>query len=278
MKESIFRRMFDKKENRIFVPFLAIAMLWGCTAFARTVRTEPSFRILPRCVSHIRVTKFDHVAYVLRFVYDEQGRIVSVMESDAHEDAKTTTVEYDEDRMTVTDPTSKFVYDLADGRAVSMEGSWSETMEFSGCCTGTFSYDEAGYLIGRTYRNDADVEYENIFTIVDGCLDGWKRLMEGEELEMTNENDSARLNNLNIDLFGLSEFTFYEVASGVRLYGIGGERVRTLPVRTDCRWLQQSDAPEYRTYSYRMEGEYISHIEIRNECGERIHLDFFYEE
>ncbi len=273
--------------KKIIVLFLVTCFLCRCVVtFAQSVENETAFRILPQRVSHIRITKFDHFTYVMRFVYDAQGRIVSVVESDfrylddgTSKPDRISTVEYDGQSMTITGPQSKYSYELADGRAVSMTGTWAETMEFSGECAETYSYDAAGYLLRRTYRDDNAIEYENTFAVADDVFTGWNRLIEGEELVMTNENDSEVFNNLNIDLFGLSEFTFYEVCSPIRLYGVGGRRVRTLPRRIVCRWLTQPDEIEFRTYDYRMDGDYISEVEIRDTNGERIiRLEFFYEE
>ena len=96
----------------------------------------------------------------MRFVYDAQGRIVSVVESDfrylddgTSKPDRISTVEYDGQSMTIADPHSKYSCELADGRAVSMTGAWAETMEFSGECAETYSYDAAGYLFRRTYRD-----------------------------------------------------------------------------------------------------------------------------
>ena len=287
-----FRRILIPTEKfirmkKIIVLFLVTCTLCRCcVTFARPVEIETAFRILTQRVSHIRITKFDHFTYVMRFAYDAQGRIVSVVESDfrylddgTSKPDRISTVEYDGQSMTIADPHSKFSYELADGRAVSMTGAWAETMEFSGECAETYSYDAAGYLFRRTYRDDNAIEYENTFAVADDVFTGWNRLIEGEELVMTNENDSEVFNNLNIDLFGLSEFTFYEVCSPIRLYGVGGRRVRTLPRRIVCRWLTQPDEIEFRTYDYRMDGDYISEVEIRDTNGERIiRLEFFYEE
>ena len=69
--------------EKIIVLFLVTCTLCRCcVTFARPVEIETAFRILPQRVSHIRITKFDHFTYVMRFAYDAQGRIVSVVESD----------------------------------------------------------------------------------------------------------------------------------------------------------------------------------------------------
>ena len=107
---------------------------------------------------------------------------------------------------------------------------------------------------------------------------GMRRDVEGQVLEAGYENDPERLNNLNIDLFGLDEIFFYGNFSPVLLYGIGGRRVRTLPVKIVYRWAESADEPEYRTYEYEMAGEYVAAVEVRDERGGRIRLEFFYEE
>ena len=103
-----FRRILIPTEKfirmkKIIVLFLVTWTLCRCcVTFARPVEIETAFRILPQRVSHIRITKFDHFTYVMRFAYDAQGRIVSVVESDfrylddgTSKPDRISTVEYD---------------------------------------------------------------------------------------------------------------------------------------------------------------------------------------
>lgn len=59
----------------------------------------------------------------------------------------------------------------------------------------------------------------------------------------TYENDPARLNNLNIDLFGISEFLSEGDFDRIYLFGVGGNRLRTLPLRIDYGEGRSRDLP-----------------------------------
>ncbi len=184
---------------------------------------------------------------------------------------------YTSDRVTESDAVGKAVYELADGRSVAVARAWNETMEFSGESAGTYSYDGCGYLAGSTFENE-NVEYAESYAMVDGAFVGMRRDVEGQVLLAECENDPQRFNNLNIDLFGLDEFLFYGNFSSVLLYGIGGRRVHTLPAKIVYRWMESTDAPEYRTYEYEMAGEYIAAVEVCDERGGWTRLDFSYEQ
>ena len=252
-----------------------------------SAEVPPEMKILPRRVSHIGVTKPEKQSYVLHFSYDGQGRIVAVRRTTRSRrdeggfrrvgEDDTVKIAYAPDRVTVTDAAGRAVYEVAGGRAVAVAESWYETMEFSGESAGTYSYDGCGYLAGSTFANE-NVEYAESYKIAGGVFAGMRRDVEGQVLEAGHENDPERLNNLNIDLFGLDEIFFYGNFSPVLLYGIGGRRVRTLPVKIVYRWAESADEPEYRTYEYEMAGEYVAAVEVRDERGGRIRLEFFYEE
>lgn len=291
MKQGVFSRMSGMTMRRMCACLLLAAVSGGVQAAAAkqkeaagTERADTAVRILPRRVAKIRIAKRAGECCELHFVYDGQGRIAAVRRTELgdgddrawHKDGETV-ITYAADRVTATGADGEAVYGLSGGRAVEAAASWHETPEFAGESAGTYSYDGCGYLAGSTYENE-NVEYAESYEIVDGAFVGMKRDVEGQELAAEHENDPGRLNNLNIDLFGLSEFVCCGNYAPVLLYGIGGRRVRTLPVKIVCRWTGSADEPEYRTYAYEMAGEYIAAVEICDERGERMRLEFHYEE
>lgn len=293
MKQGVFSRMSGMAMPCMFVFLFSVAMFGRVqvsaaklegAAVAETARADSAFRILPRRVAHVRVTRSDGTSCQLQFAYDAQGRVVSMRKeggspadggaSDAG--VRDVAIVYMPDRVTAAGAGRKTVYGLTDGRAVTVAEAWDETMEFSGESAGTYSYDRHGYLAGSTFENE-NVEYAESYAMVDGAFVGMRRDVEGQVLLAEHENDPQRLNNLNIDLFGLDEFLFYGNCSSVLLYGIGGRRVHTLPAKIVYRWTESTDEPEYRTYEYEMAGEYIAAVVVCDERGGRIRLDFSYE-
>ena len=80
------------------------------------------------------------------------------------------------------------------------------------------------------------------------------------------------MNNLNIDLFGISDFITTTDLDRIYLVGAGGNRLKKLPASVDY------GENGVDTYRYTMEGEYISKIEI-DEDGEPLTiLEIFYED
>lgn len=240
--------------------------------------------ILPRRISHIRVTWPEDMTFVIRYTYDAEGRIVVIRETDrqqlsgsgATETDRQTTVTYSSDRIVETDYTSAVsTYELTDGRATAVIGQPAPGGVYSDDYT--FSYDDAGYISGSTWVETPDHTYsaECLYTVVNGSLirvDAKENSEEWYRGTRTYENDPARLNNLNIDLFGISEFLSEGDFDRIYLFGVGGNRLRTLPLRIDYG----EDGAE--TYRYEMEGDYISQIEISDEDGElNTRLEIFYE-
>lgn len=134
----------------------------------------------------------------------------------------------------------------------------------------TFSYDVKGYISESTWTENPDHEYSGkcIYTITNGSLTQWSNNKENYKVR----NNPERPNNLNIDLFGVDEFTNENPFNHIYLFGAGGCRFRTLPLRIDYG----EDGAE--TYRYEMEGDYISKIEISDEDGElNTRLEIFYE-
>lgn len=81
-----------------------------------------------------------------------------------------------------------------------------------------------------------------------------------------------RLNNLNIDLFGMSDFIDETDLDRIYLFGAGGNRFKTLPVKIDY------GEDGVTTYRYEMDGEYISRIDKFQENELTSILEIFYEE
>ncbi len=294
MKQGVFSWMSGMAMQCMFVFLFLVAMLGSVhlsaaklegAVIAETARADSAFRILPRRVAHVRIARSDGTSCQLQFAYDEQGRVVSMRKkagspadggaSDAR--VRDVAIVYTPDRVTAAGAGHRVVCGLTDGRAVTIVEAWDETMEFSGESAGTYTYDRHGYLAGSTFENE-NVEYAESYAMVDGAFVGMRRDVEGQVLLAECENDPEQLNNLNIDLFGLDEFLFYGNFSSVLLYGIGGRRVHTLPAKIVYRWMESTDAPEYRTYEYEMAGEYIAAVEVCDERGGWTRLDFSYEQ
>ena len=86
------------------------------------------------------------------------------------------------------------------------------------------------------------------------------------------ENDPVQLNNLNIDLFGMSDFIDETDLDRIYLFGAGGNRFKTLPVKIDY------GEDGVTTYRYEMDGEYIYRIDKFQENELTSILEIFYEE
>ena len=234
--------------------------------------------ILPRRISHIRVTWPEDMTFVIRYTYDAEGRIVVITQTDQqyiYEGASNqpiedeiTTVEYSSDRIIETDPYGAIsTYKLEDGRTTAITATPGGDSYPADC---TFSYDAKGYISESTWTENPDHEYsgKRIYTITNGSLTQWSNNKENYKVQ----NNPERLNNLNVDLFGVDELTNENPFNHIYLFGVGGNRLRTLPLRIDYG----EDGAE--TYRYEMESDYISQIEISDEDGElNTRLEIFYE-
>lgn len=241
--------------------------------------------ILPRRISHIRVTLTEEMSYTLRYTYDEADRIIEIRETDLQyiyegapadqvwEDA-VRTVAYAENRITVTGPYGSEIIELTDGRATMISADSDQKHS-------TFSYDDKGYLAQSTFSSSYGDAYQTTYTIIDGSLVEYTT-EDGQEapVKISFENDPSRLNNLNLDLFGTSvlydgDADFYTNC----LFNINGKRFRTLPIRV----IIQEDGDSYiSTYRYTTQGDYLSRIDIYNDDRGRQELtctlEIFYEE
>lgn len=237
-------------------------------------------QILPKRVSRIQMTMPDEDGSfntTIRYSYDNEGRIVSIHEhgeeaydGNVYVDETESTIEYTIDRVTVNDITynETYYFELTDGRATSYIDDVDKTL---------YTYDSNGYISKSIthdlYDNDT---YTTSYTVVDGSL---TEIKEIDEFYVTLENDPARPNNLNIDLFGLDDFLLANNDHFMNcLLGINGERFRTLPTKITCK---DDDGTQTYIYRYTMDGEYISKIEIYKERKGKQELDsrfeFFYE-
>ena len=238
--------------------------------------------ILSKRISHIRVTWIEDMTFVLRYTYDTEGRIIAITKTDQQSDYEDgpfedemTSIEYASDRIIVTEPEgSQLIHTLMNGRTTSIVGVYNNGSYPSDY---TFSYDKNGYLAESTWIENPDHEYsaESVYTIIDGSLVRVQEKENSEEWYGGNaiyENDPVRLNNLNIDLFGISDFIDHADFDKIYLYGVGGKRLRTLPIKIDY------GDDGISTYRYEMDGKYISQIEKYDEDGELSErLEFFYD-
>lgn len=219
------------------------------------------------------------------YTYDAEGRIVTITETDqqynfegapdeSFED-EVTTIEYAPDRIVVTEPEgAQSIYALADGRTTAITSIPGGGVYLSDY---TFSYDENGYIAESTWVENPGGEYsaESVYTVIDGSLVRVQEKESSQEWYGGNaiyENDPVQLNNLNIDLFGMSDFIDETDLDRIYLFGAGGNRFKTLPVKIDY------GEDGVTTYRYEMDGEYISRIDKFQENELTSILEIFYEE
>lgn len=217
---------------------------------------EPA--ILPTRISHVRVTWEEDMTFVLRYTYDAEGRIVTITETDQQYNFEG----------------AQSIYALADGRTTAITSIPGGGVYLSDY---TFSYDENGYIAESTWVENPGGEYsaESVYTVIDGSLVRVQEKESSQEWYGGNaiyENDPVQLNNLNIDLFGMSDFIDETDLDRIYLFGAGGNRFKTLPVKIDY------GEDGVTTYRYEMDGEYISRIDKFQENELTSILEIFYEE
>lgn len=246
---------------------------------------ERPLEILPRRVSHIRVTWPEDQTFVRRYTYDAEGRITTITTTDRQNnyegasdepfEDESITIEYAPGRIVETDERGAVsTYELTDGRTTAIIAAPGGGSYPDDC---TYTYDAEGYVSGSTWAETGSEEDELLdgkctYTVVDGNLAKWNDDDGTYVTEYTIRYDSERPNNLNIDLFGVDEFTFEHMFNHIYLFGAGGCRLRSLPSRIDEK---DGDTEIFR---YEMDGEYISKIEISDadDCLTTL-LEFFYE-
>ena len=243
---------------------------------------ETPVEILPRRISHIKITYPDDLSFVQQFAYDEQGRIASITETD-QQDAypgttaqdEVTTFAYESDRIVITEPSgAQSILTLVDNRTTAITGVAHNDHYPDDYA---FSYDVNGYIATSTWTQNPDKTYsaKSIYTVVNGCMTQVREDEDSEEWYGGNAsytNNPEQTNNLNIDLFGISDFITTTDLDRIYLVGAGGNRLKKLPSTIDY------GENGIDTYRYTMEGEYISKIEI-DEDGEPLTiLEIFYED
>ena len=253
---------------------------WNIGTLVFPEEEEQPAEILPRRISHIKVTYPDDLSFVQQFAYDEQGRITSITETDQQYAYPGTTVQdevteisYENDRIVITEPSgARSILTLADGRATTITGVAANNHYPDDY---TFTYDANGYIATSTWIDNPEKTYfaKSIYTVVNGCMTQVREAEDSEEWYGGNAsytNNPERPNNLNIDLFGISDFITTTDLDRIYLVGAGGNRLKKLPSTVDYG----EDGID--TYRYTMEGEYISKIEI-DEDGEPLTiLEIFY--
>ena len=133
--------------------------------------------ILPRRISHIRITYPDDLSFVQQFAYDEQGRIASITETDQQyaypgttAQDEVTEITYESDRIVITEPSgAQSILTLADGRATAITGvAFNDNYPDDYA----FTYDANGYIATSTWTQNPDKTYsaKSLYTVVNGCM------------------------------------------------------------------------------------------------------------
>ena len=175
-----------------------------------------------------------------------------------------TEISYENDRIVITEPSgARSILTLADGRATTITGVAANNHYPDDY---TFTYDANGYIATSTWTQNPDKTYsaKSIYTVVNGCMTQVREDEDSEEWYGGNAsytNNPEQTNNLNIDLFGISDFITTTDLDRIYLVGAGGNRLKKLPSTIDY------GENGIDTYRYTMEGEDISKIEI-DEDGE----------
>ena len=242
----------------------------------------PSTGILPRRISHIRITYPNDVSFVQQFAYDGQGRITSITETDQQyaypgttAQDEVTEISYEDDRIVITEPSGALsTLTLSNGRASAIIGT---ALNDHYPDDYTFTYDANGYIASSTWIQNPEQDHsaKSIYTVVDGCLTQVREAEDSEEWYGGNAsytNNPEQPNNLNIDLYGISDFITTTDLDRIYLVGAGGNRLKKLPASVDY------GENGIDTYRYSMKGEYISKIEIEEDGELLTILEIFYED
>lgn len=245
--------------------------------------------ILPRRIVSADLTQVGDYTCTRLFDYDEQGRLVSLSDTDfrdaVHGDYPETSIRrfvYDGDTITSKNEVyeERKVYRLENGRVVSycyeaLQGDfWWET---------SFVYDAAGYLVSMSDWNAEDERSSYLISYESNGFSLEEHYSEGRTT-YTVEYDRSRLNNLNLDLYGWDEIIeeLVELWEDAPLLGIAGERLRYLPDKVtsvhtyeeDGRWYTETSVT---SFSYKTDGEYLSEVEVYYDDELSIRLVLHYE-
>ena len=140
---------------------------------------ETPVEILPRRISHIKITYPDDLSFVQQFAYDEQGRIASITETDQQyaypgttAQDEVTTFAYESDRIVITEPSgAQSILTLVDNRTTAITGVAHNDHYPDDYA---FSYDANGYIATSTWIQNPEKTYsaKSIYTVVNGCSPG----------------------------------------------------------------------------------------------------------
>ena len=206
---------------------------------------ETPVEILPRRISHIKITYPDDLSFVQQFAYDEQGRIASITETDQQyaypgttAQDEVTEITYESDRIVITEPSgAQSILTLADGRATAITGvAFNDNYPDDYA----FTYDANGYIATSTWTQNPDKTYsaKSLYTVVNGCMTQVREAEDSGEWYGGNAsytNNPERMKNLNIDLFRISDFITTTQLDRLYLVGAGGKPLKKLPASGDYR-------------------------------------------
>lgn len=245
--------------------------------------------ILPRRIVSADLTVVGDYTCTKLFDYDEQGRLVSLTETDFRDVShryypKTTIQRFVYDGDTITSKNEAYedgtVYRLENGRVVSYR---YEELQGAFWWEMSFVYDAAGYLVSMSDRNAEDERNSYFISYVSDGFSLEEHYSE-ERITYTVEYDRSRLNNLNLDLYGWDEIIedLVELWEDAPLLGIAGERLRYLPAKMtrvhtyeeDGRWYTSTSVARF---SYKTDGEYLSEVEVYYDDELSIQLVLHYE-
>ena len=244
--------------------------------------------ILPRRIVSADLTVVGGHTCTMLFDYDEQGRLVSLTETDFRDvpdyypETEIQRFVYDGDTITSKNDADEdgMVYRLENGRAVllreeeSLSYWWQER---------SFVYDAAGYLVSISGDAEDGYQWNSAISYVSN---GFSVEAYTPELRATYtvEYDRSRLNNLNLDLYGWDEIVevLVELWADAPLLGIAGERLRYLPAKIttvgtfeeDGRWCTETSVT---SFAYKTDGEYLSEVEVYYNDELSIRLVLHYE-
>lgn len=245
--------------------------------------------ILPRRIVSADLTVVGDYTCTKLFDYDEQGRLVSLTETDFRDVAPGYYLEpeiqrfvYDGGTITSKNETYEYgtVYRLENGRVVSFRHEGSQVTYWWEM---SFVYDAAGYLVSMSDWNDYDERRSYLISYESNGFSIEEHYSEGR-ITYTVEYDRSRLNNLNLDLYGWYEIVeeLVELWADARLLGIAGERLRYLPAKIttvdtfeeDGRWCTETSVT---SFAYKTDGEYLSEVEVYYDDELSIQLVLHYE-
>lgn len=256
---------------------------WNIGSLTFTDESSPS-EILPKRIAYVKITYPDDLSFVNRFEYDQQGRIISITRTEQQSvipgqtfTDEVTKISYEDDRIILTEPSgAQSILSLTDGRTTEITGVPDE-QESEYPDNYTFTYNADGYVATSLWTENSELALsaKSTYTIENGLLTQVKTIAVSGEADsgtFTYTYDPGQPNNLNIDLFGLSDFNASTDLDKNFLVGAGGTRLLSLPSRIE------SSEGDTETYRYTMDGEYLSKIEIDEEGEPVTILELFYEE